>query len=259
MAFTQKSKFTSTGLMNRMPGKAKLINNSKTAFHQEFQNPDDIPNYVSTENEVVDGKRVSMGGYVKGNPGTVSRERGSVEDTFANITDDELAKVTAEGFTPDLAGYSEYVAGFNSGTLPSQITKYGGQVDVVAGTPDETIRSVKYPENLYDVGQRYREANDLEGWRGYLAKNNIEQNEELTNYLVGVRKTRRRRKIDDQKRKDFAQKLKTCNTTNNNRDYCQEVQAQATKNREYNRKRKQQKYTRQGTPESKTYLGVQKI
>ena len=37
MAFTQKSKFTSSGLMNRMPGKAKLINNSKTAFHQEIQ------------------------------------------------------------------------------------------------------------------------------------------------------------------------------------------------------------------------------
>jgi hypothetical protein len=149
MAFTQKSKFTSSGLMNRMPNKAKLINNSKTAFYQEND-----PNFVITEKKKAlygedAGKDVVTGGYIKGKPGVVSRERGGIEETFAKITPEQLAKVVADGFTPDLAGYSEYVAGYNSGTLPSQRQNFQGDVkntDPVSGTASYTYKGK--PRNI---------------------------------------------------------------------------------------------------------------
>ena len=53
--FTQKSKLTSSGLMNRMPGKAKLINNTKTPFFQQYQQEQDIKGLRVTKRDPVTG------------------------------------------------------------------------------------------------------------------------------------------------------------------------------------------------------------
>ncbi len=247
MAFTQKSKFTSSGLMSRMPNKAKLINNSKTAFHQELPE-----NFVATKTATkLDGTVVPVEGtvtetkqYENSRPFEVVYDEFDIDPVSGGRINSKTGKIYSniDEFKDDAKKDSEVK------------TVYKGDYNRTEGTPDETIKSVKYPKNLYDVGQLYMKAKDLKGWKGYLAKRGIEQNEELTNYLVGVRKSRRRREIADQKRKDFSKKLKTCNNTNNNRDYCQEVQKQAARNREYNKNKKEQKYTRLGKKQSEEYI-----
>ena len=151
MAFTQKSKFTSSGLMNRMPNKAKLINNSKTAFHQQ-----DDPEFVATESKEVQygpdaGKDVVTGGYIAGKPGTVSGPRGGYEETFESITPEQMSKVTADGFSANLEGYKKYVDGFNSGTLPSQRRNFEGNVTNTDPTSGNETPSYTYegtPRNI---------------------------------------------------------------------------------------------------------------
>ena len=60
MAFKLKNKFTSSGLMNHMPGKAKLINNSKAAFYQQLPE-----NFVTTQSAtMLDGTIVPVEGTV---------------------------------------------------------------------------------------------------------------------------------------------------------------------------------------------------
>ena len=117
MAFKLKSKLTSGGLMGHSANQPKLNNSSKTPFFQG-QQEQDIPGIVVTERDATGGEATA--GYVAGAPGTVSRERGTIDETFANITPEQIAKVVAEGFTGDLSGYKQYVEGYNQGTLPSQ-------------------------------------------------------------------------------------------------------------------------------------------
>lgn len=158
MAFTQKSKFTSSGLMSRMPGKAKLINNSKTAFHQELPK-----GFVTTETEKVlygpkKGQDVVTGGYTKGSGGTVSGETENYDVAFANITDDELAKVKAEGYEGNLAGFTEYSKDYFAGTLPSQRVEYEGGVvntDPVSGISERREIPEKF-KSLYAMQQAFR-------------------------------------------------------------------------------------------------------
>ena len=79
-----------------------------------------------------------MGGYVEETK-TVSEPRESYEVAFANITDDELAKVDQRGMIWMLAGFTQYSKDFNAGTLPSQRIEYKGGVvntDPVAGTSE---------------------------------------------------------------------------------------------------------------------------
>ena len=252
MAFTQKSKFTSSGLMNRMPNKAKLINNSKTAFQQN------VPEgFVATKSETFEGKQVPTYGYVEETKSFEGDQGLSYQTVYDNLpTDADGNKVN------DKTGavYTD-VSQFEDDAKDSRTSKvyYEGDVDVVSGTPSETIRSVEYPQGLYDMGLRYKKANDSEGWKRYLAKNNIELNDDLRNYLSGIREIREERKVRDQERKDFKRKLEFCNNTNNVDESCQEVQAQAERNRKYNQKRKQKKYTRQGTQQSETYTGLRKV
>ena len=143
MAYNQKSKFTSSGLINRFDNKTKLNNSSKTPFFQQkkYQQPEDIENLVVTKTDDVTGGATEA--YVPGAAGTVSRERGTIEETFENITPEELKKVEDEGFTADLKGYAQYVEGYNTGTLPSQRTDYIGDLkvtDPVDGKPSYNTR-----------------------------------------------------------------------------------------------------------------------
>jgi hypothetical protein len=131
MAFKLKSKLTSGGLMGHSANQPKLNNSSKTPFFQG-QQEQDIPGIVVTERDATGGEATA--GYVAGAPGTVSRERGTIDETFANITPEQIAKVVAEGFTGDLPGYKQYVEGYNKGTLPSQRKNYGGEVTVTDPT-----------------------------------------------------------------------------------------------------------------------------
>jgi hypothetical protein len=158
MAYTQKSKFTSSGLINRFDNKPKLINNTKTPFFQQqkYQQPEDIKDLVVTETDPVTGGATKA--YVPGADGEVSRERGKIEETFENITPRELEKVEAEGFTPDLEGYRQYVQGYNTGALPSQRTDYIGDLkvtDPVDGKPSYntrlSINVLKNNPNFQDI------------------------------------------------------------------------------------------------------------
>jgi len=140
MAFHLKSKLTSKGLAGRTPGKVKLINNSKTAFHQEND-----PNFVITEKKEAlygenAGKDVVTGGYIKGKPGTVSGGTENYDVAFANITDDELDEVKAEGYPADLAGFTNYSKDYFAGTLPSQRVEYEGDVINTDGEPSYSMR-----------------------------------------------------------------------------------------------------------------------
>ena len=143
MAYKQKSKFTSSGLINRFDNKPKLNNSTKTPFFQQqkYQQPEDIENLVVTKIDDVTGGATEA--YVPGAAGTVSGERGTIEETWENITPRELEKVEAEGFTPDLKGYRQYVEGYNTGTNPSQRTDYIGDLkvtDPVDGKPSYNTR-----------------------------------------------------------------------------------------------------------------------
>tara|TARA_R110000851_G_scaffold17076_1_gene54751 strand:+ start:88 stop:813 length:726 start_codon:yes stop_codon:yes gene_type:complete len=152
MAFTQKSKLTSSGLMNRMPGKAKLNSSSKTPFFQG-QQEQDIEGLVVTERDATGGEATA--GFVAGAPGTVSRERGTIDETFANITPEEMQKVTAEGFTADLPGYKQYVEGYNTGTLPSQRKNYGGEVTVTDATSGTKTTGYTYKGKARNIDPKW--------------------------------------------------------------------------------------------------------
>tara|TARA_R110000772_G_scaffold125395_1_gene232093 strand:+ start:107 stop:751 length:645 start_codon:yes stop_codon:yes gene_type:complete len=105
MAFHLKSKFTSNG----------FITNVKTGASPLLQN--ECLQYGKDPNT---GERICVTDKSAGKPGTVSGPRGTIDETFANITPEQIAKVVAEGFTGDLSGYKQYVEGYNQGTLPSQ-------------------------------------------------------------------------------------------------------------------------------------------
>jgi hypothetical protein len=157
MAFKLKSKLTSGGLMGHPANKPKLINNTKTPFFQG-QQEQDIKNLVVTERDATGGEAIA--GFVAGAPGTVSRERGTIDETFKNITPEQMAKVTAEGFTADLAGYKQYVEGYNTGTLPSQRKNYGGEVTVTDPTTGTNKPMYTYEGKARNIdpkwGKRYK-------------------------------------------------------------------------------------------------------
>jgi len=205
--FTQKSKLTSSGLINRMPGKAKLINNTKTPFFQEYQQAKDIENFVVEEVDPVTGDVTK--GYVPGAPGTVSRERGTIEETFATITPEQMAKVIAEGFTGDLPGYKQYVEGYNKGTLPSQIKNFAGEVTINKGTPDREVISDEF-KGLYKLQQRLR-AGTIQGgpdaWFKVLNDRGIDpKSEGLRNYMQtqkGFATKRNEKEEEKQKRREY--------------------------------------------------------
>ena len=98
--FTQKSKLTSSGLMNRMPGKAKLINNTKTPFFQEYQQAKDIENIALDFAESQLHKQISEGNttatifLLK----TKGKKRGYVERQ--EIVHDNQIKSTIIEWTP---------------------------------------------------------------------------------------------------------------------------------------------------------------
>ena len=72
MAYKQKSKFTSSGLINRFDNKPKLNNSSKTPFFQQqkYQQPEDIENLVVTKIDDVTGGATEA--YVPGAAGTAT-------------------------------------------------------------------------------------------------------------------------------------------------------------------------------------------
>jgi len=105
MAFELKSKFTSNGLIKSVKtGATPLLQTECLQYGKD-------PNT---------GERICVTDKSAGKPGTVSGPRGTIDETFANITPEQIAKVVAEGFTGDLSGYKQYVEGYNQGTLPSQ-------------------------------------------------------------------------------------------------------------------------------------------
>ena len=119
MAFELKSKFTSNGLIKSVKtGATPLLQNECLQYGKD-------PNT---------GERICVTDKSAGKPGTVSGPRGTIDETFANITPEQIAKVVAEGFTGDLSGYKQYVEGYNKGTLPSQRKNYGGEVTVTDPT-----------------------------------------------------------------------------------------------------------------------------
>tara|TARA_R110000737_G_scaffold132707_1_gene164276 strand:+ start:333 stop:977 length:645 start_codon:yes stop_codon:yes gene_type:complete len=105
MAFELKSKFTSNGLIKSVKtGASPLLQTECLQYGKD-------PNT---------GERICVTDKSAGKPGTVSGPRGTIDETFADITPEQIAKVVAEGFTGDLSGYKQYVEGYNKGTLPSQ-------------------------------------------------------------------------------------------------------------------------------------------
>ena len=105
MAFNLRSKFTSNGLIKSVKtGATPLLQTECLQYGKD-------PNT---------GERICVTDKSSGKPGTVSRPRGEINKTFKNITPEQMAKVTAEGFTADLTGYAKYVKAYNSGNLPSQ-------------------------------------------------------------------------------------------------------------------------------------------
>jgi len=219
MAFTQKSKFTSSGLMSRMPGKAKLINNSKTAFHQEND-----PNFVATKKEKVlygpkKGQDVVTGGYIKGPGGTVSGETDSYEVAFANITDDELAKLKAEGYERNLEGFTNYSKDYFAGTLPSQRVEYEGGVvntDPVAGTP-KRIETPERFKDLYGMQQAFRRG-DLSGgpraWFKYLDERGVNPKDpEFQAYMEFQGEVREKREQKEKEKQAYTKRVRECWTS----------------------------------------------
>lgn len=240
--FTQKSKLTSSGLMSHMPGKAKLINNTKTPFFQEYQQAKDIENFVVEEVDPVTGDVTK--GYVPGTPGTVSRERGTIEETFATITPEQIAKVIAEGFTGDLPGYKQYVEGYNKGTLPSQIKNFAGEVTINKGTPDREVISDEF-KGLYNFQRRLKEGiiqGGPKAWFKRLDDLGIDsESEEFKNYM--------------QTQKIFARKRKQKEEAKQKRrEYCKQNPNECRKSS--SSKPTTSTRTIKGKPESKEYLGL---
>lgn len=242
MAFTQKSKFTSSGLMSRMPNKAKLINNSKTAFHQELPE-----GFVAEEYETFQGEQVPTKGYVE----TTKNFKGSrpYEDVYDEFEDTVTGgKINSRTGTV-YSNIEEFIADADK----SRTSKvyYEGDVDVVAGTPDIEVITDRevIPDKfkgLYNFQRRLREGiikGGPDAWFKRLADKGIDpKSEEFRNYM--------------QTRKDFATKRKEKEEEKKNRaEYCKRNPDKCRPSGE-----KEVIRTRtEGTPPTETYTGLRRV
>ena len=232
MAFTQKSKFTSSGLMNRMPNKAKLINNSKTAFHQELPE-----RFVALKSETFKGEQVPTYGYVEETKNF--EDSRPYEDVYAEFDLDPVSGGRINSKTGTIySNIDEFIADADK----SRTSKvyYEGDVDVVSGTPD--VVSTKYPQGLVRAADRFKAKGDPEGWKNYLQEKGIEIDDELRNYLASMRELSKKRDIREEEKKNRAEYCKR------NPDKCRP-----------SGEKEVIRTTTKGTPSSETYTGLRRV
>lgn len=124
-------------------------------------------------------EQVPVKAFIPGKPGTVSRPRRGIEETYPNLTDREKEKIRQEGLPDTLEGYAEYVDKYNKGLLPSQRRDFVGEVTRTPGTTE--IELFPKPEGMPGEGPQpkrkiaeyFKSRNDRKGFLGYLKKYNL--------------------------------------------------------------------------------------
>ena len=233
--FTQKSKLTSSGLINRMPGKAKLINNTKTPFFQELPE-----NFVATKTATnLAGEVVPVEGYTEE---TKVYEGARPYEVVYNEFPIDLA---SGGRINSKTGkiYSNIDEFKDDAKEDSEITTlYKGSYDSTSGTPDREVISDEF-KGLYKLQQRLR-AGTIQGgpdaWFKVLNDRGIDpKSEGLRNYMQTQKSfaTKRNEKEEEKQKR---------------REYCKQ-------NPDECRKRSSSKPTTttrtiKGNPDSETYI-----
>ena len=155
---------------------------AKSPFGITTSNLTDPPgskNIIVTKTADYMGKQVPVEGYTAGKPGTVDKVRGTTEQLFPLLTDDQKAKISGEGYNANsLEGYQQYVKNYYAGTLPSQRVNYTGEVTKKPGTTKTKVKLYPRPEGMegegklpsIEISDWFKSRNDREGFQAYLDK-----------------------------------------------------------------------------------------
>ena len=192
MAFTQKSKFTSSGLMNRMPGKAKLINNSKTAFHQEK---------TCTEYDIVNGEKICVGRF---STRTFADDQGL---GYQTVYDKLPTNEDGNRVNPKTGAIYTDVSQFEADAKGSR--KIVEARDVTKGA------TTTFDKDLYDQLLSHKKRGDIDGWKKYLSDRNIDMDgEPFKKFIKKAKITRNneivRKKREEDKKKKLPTKAEWC-------------------------------------------------
>ena len=206
MAFTQKSKFTSSGLMNRMPNKAKLINNSKTAFHQEL--PKD---FVATKTATkLDGTVVPTQGYTEETVEFDDDQGLGYDEVYESFKIDN----TSGGRINTKTGviYNN-VDEFRADAIADRTkkTNYQGSYDSTSGTPSREVTPEAF-KDLYGMYEGFK-TNKLyggpRGWFKLLEERGVDPNDgAFKKYMSTQGNFARKREVKEkekQKRKAYCE------------------------------------------------------
>lgn len=202
--FTQKSKLTSSGLMNRMPGKAKLINNTKTPFFQELPE-----NFVATEMATkLDGKKVPVTGYTEQTVEFDDDQGLGYNEVYDGF---EIDPASGGKINPKTGVIYNNVDEFEADAIADRTkrTNYKGSYDSTSGTPDRKAISDEF-KGLYNFQRRLREGiikGGPDAWFKILADKGIDpKSEEFMNYMQTQKDfaTKRNEKEEEkQKRREY--------------------------------------------------------
>jgi len=237
MAFTQKSKFTSSGLMNRMPSKAKLINNSKTAFYQQ-----ELPkNFITTETATkLDGTVVPTQGYTEE---TVEFDDDQGLGYNEVYNDFEIDAASGGRINPKTGVIYNNVDEFKTDAIADRTkkTNYQGSYDSTSGTPSREVISDEF-KGLYNFQRRLREGiikGGPDAWFKHLADKGIDPNNpalhEYMSTQKGFAEGRENKEKEKQKREA----------------YCKQNPEECYKK---TKESKPQTRTIEGSPRSETYV-----
>ena len=201
--FTQKSKLTSSGLMNRMPGKAKLTNNTKTPFFQELPE-----NFVATKMATkLDGTQVPVAGYTEQTVEFDDDQGLSYETVYDGFVD----SASGGKINPKTGVIYNNVDEFEADAIADRTkrTNYKGSYDSTSGTPDRKVISDEF-KGLYNFQRRLREGiikGGPDAWFKILADKGIDpKSEEFMNYMQTQKDfaTKRNEKEEEkQKRREY--------------------------------------------------------